>query len=92
MKTLAQRFLTAVATRGRYGVLHAAVMTLIATAVFMMLTSGDMGPLAPLIIAAAFYLVFAAVAIEAFLGIFALARWLARKGLPVELRSDGPIY
>lgn len=92
MKTITQRILIAAASRGRYRLLHATVLTLIATAVFMMLTSGDMGPMAPLIIASAFYLIFAAVAIEAFLGLFALRRWLARKGLPAELRSDDPVY
>ncbi|PZR38291.1 hypothetical protein, partial [Paraburkholderia fungorum] len=78
MKTITQRILSAVASRGRYCVLHATVLTLIATAIFMMATSGDLGPMAPLIIAGSFYLIFAAVAIEAFLGLFALLRWLAR--------------
>jgi hypothetical protein len=81
MSTRTRRFLTAAATRGRHTVLHAGVLALIATAVFMMVTSGDMGPMAPLIIALAFYLIFGAIAIEVILGLFALGRWLAAKAL-----------
>ncbi|CAM2198486.1 conserved protein of unknown function (plasmid) [Paraburkholderia kururiensis] len=81
MNTLKYRVLRVVATRGRHTALHAGVVTLIITAVFMMVTAGDLGPLGPLIIAASFYAVFAAVVIELVLGLFALGRWLARRGL-----------
>ncbi|AQH06146.1 hypothetical protein A9R05_44965 (plasmid) [Burkholderia sp. KK1] len=81
MSTLKFRLLSAVAAPGRYTALHAGVVTLIATAVFMMLTAGDLGPLGPLIIAASFYVIFAAVVIELVLGLISLGRWLARRGL-----------
>ncbi|MGF6960888.1 hypothetical protein [Paraburkholderia youngii] len=68
MSTLKFRLLGAVAAPGRHTALHASVVTLVATAVFMMLTAGDRGPLAPLIIAASFYVIFAAVVIELVLG------------------------
>jgi hypothetical protein len=81
MTTRPHRFLSTVAKPGKHTVLHAAVLTLIATAIFMMATAGEMGPMAPLIIALSFYLVFAAVAVEAFLGLFSLGRWFARQCL-----------
>lgn len=81
MTTRTQRFLSTVANPGKHTILHAAVLTLIATAIFMMATAGEMGPMGPLIIALSFYLIFAAVTIEAFLGLFSLGRWLARRGL-----------
>ncbi|NUX59580.1 hypothetical protein, partial [Paraburkholderia youngii] len=68
MSSLKFRLLSAVAAPGRHTALHASVVTLVATAVFMMLTAGDFGPLAPLIIAASFYVIFAAVVIELVLG------------------------
>ncbi|MGF6483547.1 hypothetical protein [Paraburkholderia sp. JPY419] len=68
MSTLKFRLLGSVAAPGRHTALHVSVVTLVATAVFMMLTAGDLGPLAPLIIAASFYVIFAAVVIELVLG------------------------
>lgn len=81
MNTRMQRFLNAVATPGKHTILHACVLTLFATAIFMMMTAGEMGAMAPLIIAFSFYLVFGAAAIEIILGLFTLGRWLARRGL-----------
>ncbi|MEX3791439.1 hypothetical protein [Paraburkholderia sp. BR14374] len=68
MSTLKFRLLSAVAAPGRHTALHASLVTLVATTVFMMLTAGDLGPLAQLIIAASFYVIFAAVVIELVLG------------------------
>jgi len=81
MKNLPTRLLSRLAVRGQHSVLHAGVVTLIATAVFMMYTAGEMGAMGPLIIALSFYVVFAAVMIEIVLGVFALVRKFAQGGL-----------
>ncbi|VVD30927.1 hypothetical protein [Paraburkholderia dioscoreae] len=81
MKALTNRLLSRLAVRGQHTVLHAGVITLVATAIFMMYTAGEMGPMGPLIIALSFYVVFAAVMIEVILGAFALSRKLAQAGL-----------
>ncbi|MBN3506385.1 hypothetical protein [Burkholderia cenocepacia] len=55
--------------------------TLLATAAFIIFTAGDLGPMAPLVIAVAFYLVFAAVAAEVALGVATVTRSIARRTL-----------
>ncbi|WP_152754285.1 hypothetical protein [Burkholderia cepacia] len=55
--------------------------TLLATAGFIIFTAGDLGPMAPLVIAIAFYLVFAAVAAEVALGVTTVTRSIARRTL-----------
>ncbi|CAE6841775.1 hypothetical protein [Paraburkholderia aspalathi] len=81
MKTLITGLLSRLAVRGQHTVLHAGVVTLIATAAFMMYTAGEMGAMGPLIIALSFYVVFAAVTIEVVLGVFTLVRKFAQGGL-----------
>lgn len=81
MNTLTQRILARGAEPGKHTVLHATVLTLVATAIFMMTTSSGLGPLGPLVVAAGFYLLFGALALEIIMGLFAFGRWLARKGL-----------
>ncbi|WP_423383571.1 hypothetical protein [Burkholderia sp. LMG 32019] len=76
-----RHFLTWLAKRGRHTTLHVAVVTLLATAGFIMFTAGDLGPMAPLVIAIAFYLIFAAVAAELALGVATVIRNLARLAL-----------
>jgi hypothetical protein len=81
MSKLLHRFLSRLALRGQHSVLHAGVLSLIATGGFMMSTAAEMGAMGPLIIALSFYVVFAAIAIELILGVFALTRKLAGVGL-----------
>jgi hypothetical protein len=81
MSKLLHRLLSRLALRGQHSVLHAGVMSLIATGVFMMSTAAEMGAMGPLIIALSFYVVFAAIAIEVILGLFTLMRKLAGIGL-----------
>ncbi|RQQ88688.1 hypothetical protein DF134_19090 [Burkholderia stagnalis] len=76
-----RRFLTWLAKRGRHTTIHVVVVSLVATAGFIMFTAGDLGPMAPLVIATAFYLIFAAVAAELTLGAVAAIRTLARRAL-----------
>lgn len=76
MKTFAIQVLSWLAVPGRHTTLHAGVITLIATAVFMMCTAGEMGAMGPLIIALSFYLVFAAAMIEfVFVVLFLIRRF-----------------
>ncbi|WP_155713126.1 hypothetical protein [Burkholderia stagnalis] len=75
------RFLNWLAQRGRHTTLHVAVITLLSTAGFIMFTAGDLGPMAPLVIAIAFYLIFAAVAAEMALGVATVIRYLARRAI-----------
>ncbi len=81
MSNLLHRVLSRLALRGQHSILHAGVLSLIATAVFMMSTAAEMGAMGPLIVALSFYVVFAATAIEVILGVFALTRKLAGAGL-----------
>ena len=81
MKRFVTSVLARLAVRSQHTVLHAGVVTLITTAVFMMCTAGEMGAMGPLIVALSFYLVFASVMIEVVLGVFFLVRRLARGGL-----------
>ncbi|WP_058035193.1 hypothetical protein [Burkholderia pseudomallei] len=76
-----RRFLTWLAKRGRHTTFHVVVVSLLATAAFIMFTAGDLGPMAPLVIAIAFYLIFAAVAAELTLGVAGAIRILARRAL-----------
>lgn len=78
---MARKLLVFLGTRGRYTSVHVAACTLLATAAFIIFTAGDLGPMAPLVIAIAFYLVFAAVAAEIALAIAAMARMIARRTL-----------
>ncbi|MDF0506758.1 hypothetical protein POK33_39075 [Burkholderia cenocepacia] len=78
---MSRKLLIFLGARGRYTTIHVAASTLLATAAFIIFTAGDLGPMAPLVIAIAFYLVFAAVAAEVALGVTAATRMIARRTL-----------
>ncbi|MDN4571858.1 hypothetical protein DBB29_24685 [Pandoraea cepalis] len=74
-------FLEILATRGPNTPIHAIAIALIATGLFMLVTASGMGPVAPIFLAASFYMFFAAVATELALATFACIRWIARTTL-----------
>lgn len=76
---MARKLLVFLGARGRHTAIHVTAFTLLATAAFILFTAGDLGPMAPLVIAIAFYLVFAAVAAELALGLTAMTRSIARR-------------
>lgn len=78
---MARKLLVFLGSRGRYTTIHVATFTLLTTAAFIIFTAGDLGPMAPLVIAIAFYLVFAAVAAEIALVVAAVTRVIARRTL-----------
>lgn len=78
---MARKMLVFLGARGRHTGIHVTAFTLLATAAFIIFTAGDLGPMAPLVIAVAFYLVFAAVAAEVALGVATVSRSIARRTL-----------
>ncbi|RNM03027.1 hypothetical protein [Ralstonia pseudosolanacearum] len=79
MKKQLAKFAAIVASQGRYSVLHACVLATVCTVLLMLATASELGPLGPLIVAAAFYLAFAAMSVEVALGLFALTRMAAQR-------------
>jgi len=78
---MARKLLVFLGARGRHTAIHVTAISLLATAAFIILTAGDLGPMAPLVIAIAFYLVFAAVTAEIALGVTTMTRSIARRTL-----------
>jgi hypothetical protein len=78
MKRLIAKCVAVAAMQGRYSVLHACVLAVMCTSLFMLFTAAELGPLGPLIVAGALYLAFAAACVEVALGLFALMRMAAR--------------
>ncbi len=78
---MTEKFLAWLAVHGRHTTIHVAVVALLGTAAFIILTASDLGPMGPLVIALAFYMVVAAVTAEVALGITVVGRSLARRAL-----------
>jgi hypothetical protein len=78
VKATTQRLASRLARKGENSILHAVVLALVLTGVFMIYTSTAWGPVAPLVIAVSCFVVVASLVIELILGCSALIRCVAR--------------
>lgn len=77
MRTITQKFASRLARKGENSILHAVVLALVLTGIFMFYTSTAWGPVAPLVMAITCFVVITSLMLEVILGCSALIRRVA---------------